>query len=281
MNEAPAFPVHLMAQFVDDLKGQSGDWMSLLLDPRYQGLRARQRWFGDRQKAMFYRLLSPRRRQAFLELQAGSGIVSACLSEDYERGYSLESRAAFADFIELRFRSEGVVNVDVLRGGNAGGIPLGESSVDLVAIDSPISAGPGPDAAAVLDDVRRCLRPGGRLIMAVDNSWQLPRPLTSIELSGDGDGSASGMKARSPPGYCRLLRRAGFDNPRYFVVRPRRQLPIDIYSPHREALELLYRKYDRGSPVRRMLKWASGIARVPYLGAFFQPSYYLLGERRA
>lgn len=281
MNDPRAFPVDLMARFVEDLKKQSGDWKALLLEPRYEGLRERQRWFSDRQKAMFYRILSPRRRQAFLELQAGSGVVSACLSEDFERGYSLELRATFADFIELRFRSEGIENVHVLRAGHAAGIPLPESSVDLVAIDSPLSAGPESNGSAVLSEVRRCLRAGGRLIMAVDNSWQLPRPLTSIELSGDGGESASMMSPRSPAGYCRLLRRAGFDNPRYFVVKPRRQLPIDIYSPHRETLDLLYRKYDRGSPVRRMLKWVSDIARVPYLGSYFQPSYYLLGERRA
>lgn len=286
MNDAREFPADLMALFVDELRERGGNWSSLLLEPRFERLSARQRWFSDRQKAMFYRLLSPTRRQAFLELQAGSGIVSACLSEDYEQGYALEPRAIFAEFIEIRFRSDGIANVGVLRAGGSG-IPLGDSSVDLVAIDSPIALGPtGSGRAtrelaldAVLGEIRRCLRPDGRIIMAVDNSWQVSQPLTAPELSGDGGSGTDRMRARSLPGYCRLLRRAGFVNPRYFVVRPRRQLPIDIYSHHREALELLYRKYDRGNVIHRVLKWTSDLARVPYLGALFQPAYYVVGER--
>lgn len=289
MSDSRPFPVELMASFVDELKGGAGDWNSLLLEPRFGALRARQRWFSDRQKGMFYRLLSPSRRQAFLELQAGSGIVSACLSEDYELGYSLEPRASFADFIELRFRSDGIVNVEVLRAGGPG-IPLNDASVDLVAIDSPTSVRIADSERAdlelaedaLLSEIRRCLRTDGRLIMAVDNAWQLPQSLTVPELSGDGgSGGMVVIRPRSPFGYRRLLRRAGFENPRFFVVKPRRQLPIDIYSHHREALDLLYRKYDSRSRMCRMLKWTSDIARVPYLAAYFQPSYYLVGDCKA
>lgn len=286
MNAPRPFPVDVMTLFVSELKDGTRDWNSLLQEPRFEALRGRQRWFSDQQKGMFYRLLSPPRRESFVEIQAGSGIVSACLSEDYARGYALESRATFAEFIELRFRSGGVRNVEVVRARGTE-IPLTSATIDLVAIDEPMSVGlPSsghPSAkAAVLGTLReawRCLHPHGRLIMAVDGAWCLPQAFTPAEHSGDSGVPTGPMRRRSPFAYRRLLAQAGFGSARFFVVKPRRQVPIDIFSHHRESFEQLYRKYDSRNRVCRMIKWASDFARVPYLAGYFQPSYYIVGER--
>lgn len=285
MGSSDGFPLDLMADLVRELDAGSGDWRQLLLDPRFERLRDRDRWFNDRQKGMFYRLMSSPQRNAFLEIQAGSGIVSACLSEDYERGYAFEHRPVLADFIGHRFRTDGIRNVEVMR-MDACSLPLADGSVDLVVIDAPLAAGafaPGPaDAEAaglsVLREARRCLGPEGRLIMAVDNAWGGSRRLGPAERSGDFGHEGGRMRARNAPAYCRLLRNAGFRNARVFVVKTCRQLPIDIYSFHRESLEQLYGKYYSRSRAARFVMWACKLARLPFLAAYFQPSFYLVGD---
>lgn len=274
MSAGNGFPLDAMQCLVDQLRSGAGNWRELLAEPRFEALRARERWFDDRQKGMFYRLLSPVRRDAFLEFQAGSGIVSACLAEDFGRGYALERRPLFAEFIRQRMRRDGISNVVVLASHGAE-FQLGDGEVDLVAIDDPLDCDPEP----VLSEARRCLRPQGRLIMAVDNAWCLRRPLTAAEFSGDSGAGAGRERKRSPPGYRRLLARSGFRNPRLFVVKSRRQLPIDIYSFHREALAQLYRKYGSRSRAGRLAMAVSRLAGTPYLAAWFQPSYYLVGDR--
>jgi len=286
MGTTRTFPLDVMALLVSELQAGAGDWQSLMAEARYAPLRERERWFNDRQRGMFYRLQSPRRRMAFLQLQAGSGNVSACLSEDYDRGYAIEHRALFAAFIECRLRGDRIANVEVVRACGSD-IPLDDACADLVAIDEPISAAEsasggqdsGAAVAETLRHARRCLARDGRLIMAVDNAWHVQRPLTVPERSGDFGSVPGQMRRLSPIGYRRLLQRAGFGNPRLFVVKTRRQLPIDIYSHHRDALEQLYRKYDSRSRTGRFVKRLSDVLRVPYLAAHFQPSYYLVGDR--
>lgn len=286
MGTTRTFPLDTMALLVSELQAGVGDWQSLMAEPRFAALREHERWFSDRQRGMFYRLQSPRMRRAFLQVQAGSGNVSACLSEDYDRGYAIERRALFAEFIECRLRGDRIANVEVVRACGSD-IPLEDACADLVAIDEPIAAAesapggqdPGTAVAETLRHARRCLARDGRLIMAVDNAWPVQRPLTVPELSGDFGSVAGQMRRLGPTGYCRLLQRVGFRNPRWFVVKTRRQLPIDIYSHHREALEQLYRKYDSRSRIGRLVKRVSDLLRVPYLAAYFQPSYYLVGDR--
>ncbi len=188
MSPVSPIPLEAMALFVSELKSGDLHWRSVLSEPRFEMLHCRQRWFTDRQKGMFFRLLSPPRREAFLEIQAGSGIVSSCLSEDFKRGYAWERRPACADFMELRFRSDSIVNLEILRASGSE-IALPDESLDLVAINEPISmeratfAGSDAEefALAILREALRCLRRTGRLIMAVDNAWHYPSLGTPFE----------------------------------------------------------------------------------------------------
>jgi SAM-dependent methyltransferase len=285
MNPVSPIPLETMALYVSELKAGALHWRSLLSDPRFGALHRRQRWFTDRQKGMFFRLLSPPHRDAFLEVQAGSGIVSSCLSEDFKRGYAWERRPVCADFIELRFKSDSIDNLEVLRAAGSA-IALPGESLDLVAINEPITmehatvAGVDAEefALAILREALRCLRRTGRLIMAVDNAWHYLK-LSELISSRFSRASTLEMRPRSGRGYLGLVNRVGFRKARLFTVKPSRHMPIDIYSHHRVSLDQLYWKYGSQSRVSRTTKWLSDTTGVPYLAAHFQPSFYLVCEK--
>lgn len=244
-------------------------------DERFGPLQVRHRWFTDTQKGMFYRLVLPPKRGTFLEIGAGSGIVSACLSEDYERGYALESRVSLVEFLELRFRLDSISNVQVLKSEDLD-VPVADGSIDLVAVNEGVAR--VPTVSRFLSEMRRCLAPDGLLVVAGDNAWDFRRILRS--LSGRSRSESRGrMLTCSYFGYRSLLQRAGFRNVQVFVVMPDRHMPIDIYSFHRPSLDHLFAKYYGKRGIKRAVWWLSSALRVPHFPALFESAFYVVARK--
>ena len=80
-------------------------------------------------------------------------------------------------------------------------------------------------------------------------------------------------------GYRRLLADAGYSQVRLYVLLPHCDLPIDIYSFDRLALNELFRKYHARMRDKRIIKSASDWLGVPYLWAYFEAAFYVVATR--
>jgi SAM-dependent methyltransferase len=274
-----------MEELVRFLKTNGGPWRRVLKDPRFSSLESKFLWFTDPRSGMFYRLVSPGRKGSFLEVGAASGIVSACLSEEYERGYALEEQAVFVEFMKHRFQMDSIKNVQVMH-GNALDIPLLDTSVDLVAVNGVMERMPtgvlGENPRKVqmrfLREARRCLSSGGKIVIAIENAWH-HRLLMGNAVNRAVEKRHGTESIYSYFGYKKLLAEAGFSNVRIFVVMPDYCLPVDIYSFNRRSLTELYLKYHSGSRLGRMLKRLSNVLGAPYLGAYFTKAFYVEAEK--
>lgn len=271
-----SMPLATMSECLKELRSSGRPWRSVLQDRRFQVPRDQYRSFTNPQKGTFYRLLSPGRRRAFLEVGARSGIVSACLSEEYERGYALEIDSEFVEFMRLRFLMDSIANVQVLQ-GDALAIPLPDGSIDLTVIDGAVEWAPPADrrpAAGqvqlkILREIHRCLGAAGKIAIAVENAWDYRSKR----------GRAHRRSVHSYFGYRKLLTEAGYSKIRIFVVMPDFHLPIDIYSFDRQSLNELFQKYDSASRAKRAVKRLSDALGVRYLCAYFQRAFYIVGAK--
>lgn len=297
-----SIPGTVMDDLLKEMKSSGRHWRSLMEDPRHPFLNRKFRWFTDPKKGMFYRLVTPGQRGTFLDIGAASGIVSACLSEDYERGYALERQQVFAEFMKLRFQMDSIRNVQILH-GSALEIPLPDNSIDLAAVNGVMEwiphAGKGTNPRKVqlkfLREVGRCLNPGGKVVIAIENAWDYQQ-LSGFSAHGTARyvgflpkwlGNIVNIIFKKRPyreyiysyfGYDRLLKEAGYKNVRIFIVMPDYYSPVDIYSFDRNALNEFYIKYHSGSRMKRMLKTLSDVFGVPYLWAFFEAAFYIEAE---
>lgn len=291
----------VVAQFLAAATASGRPWQDLLTQWQSRGLKTT--WFTNPQKGAFYRIISASRRMAFLDVGAGCGIVSACLSEDFERGYALEVNPVFVEFMQHRFRADAIANVDVIS-GSALSIPLPDACVDLVACNGvlhwiPLSQ-PGLDPRKAqlgsLKEMHRCLRPGGRAVLAVENAWHFDHLKGKSALD-----TAPGVTALphslgwlwnrlvrgrqhrarvySSFGYRRLLAEAGFRDVKLFALLPACDLPIDIYSLDGPALHEMYLKYHSRAKGKRLVKALSDGLGMPYLLAHFASAFYVVADR--
>lgn len=301
-NDMGSIPDTVMNDLVKELSFSGRPWRDVLEDPRYPVLNRKFRWFTNPQKGMFYRLVTPGQRRAFLDIGAASGIVSACLSEDYEKGFALERQQVFVEFMKLRFQLDSIANVQVLH-GSALEIPLPDNCIDLAAVNGVLEWIPHADKQTnprkvqlkFLREVGRCLNPGGKIVIAIENAWDY-KQLSGFSAHSTARyvgflpkwlGNIVNLIFKRQPyreyiysyfGYQRLLKEAGYRNVRIFVVMPDYYSPVDIYSFDRNALNEFYLKYHSGSRMKRMLKRLSDTFGVVFLWAYFEAAFYIEAE---
>lgn len=294
-----------MAAMVRELAGGDRPWRSVLRTGPSEVSPEVLRWLDNFQRGAFFQLMAPPGGEAFLAVGDESGIISAGLAEDYGKGFLVEARPVVSEFLEQRFRLDAINKVAVLR-EQAASLSLNEGSVDLVAVDGMAASVPlsrdsrstRDDQLQLLREMRRCLRPGGRIVVSVENAWSIQRRLERLTaLNGHirqfefSPKVLSNVAYRlthlrrgtgtiySHSGYRRLMREAGFASTRVFVVLPDPQLPIDIYTCDRRALGAYYSKYYVGSRVGAWLKKSSDVLGRQFPLAYLEASFYLVAER--
>lgn len=123
-------------------------------------------------------VLAPRPGERILEIGPGTGYYTLDMAE-WVRGETAISSAAsegaepgtveifdlqreFLDHVMCRAAERGVANI-VPTQGNATALPYGDDSMDAVVLTAVL--GEIPDRAAALREIRRVLKPGGRLVV--------------------------------------------------------------------------------------------------------------------
>jgi len=109
-----------------------------------------------------------------LDLGTGSGVLAQYFRD---RG----ARVTAADRELDKFDAPGIEPVFI----RDGALPFEDRSFDIVVLNHVIEhVGPRHDQIAMLREIRRCLRPGGTLYLAVPNRWALIEPHYKIPLLG-------------------------------------------------------------------------------------------------
>ncbi len=116
----------------------SGDrpWRTVLREEPLEVPQVVLRWLDNIQRGAFFRLMAPPGGTAFLAVGDESGIISACLAEDYERGLLAEARPVVSEFLAHRFRLDSIDNVVVVREPTAA-LSLSDGPVGVRVVPPP------------------------------------------------------------------------------------------------------------------------------------------------
>jgi len=110
-------------------------------------------------------VLRPEPGERILEIGVGTGYYSLDLAEWIGPGGTLELfdlQQEFLDHVTRAAVARGLANLTPTR-GDATDLPFADASVDAVVLTAVL--GEIPDSAAALREIRRVLRPGGRLVV--------------------------------------------------------------------------------------------------------------------
>jgi SAM-dependent methyltransferase len=140
-----------------------GVWADLPEDP--------QPWEWQRRRALLLREARPGER--VLDLGCGAGRFVAALREAGAEPVGVE--IAEAALARARRNAPGA---DLRRVAPDGSLPLGHGDVDLVWCSEVLEH--VPDTIALLTEVRRVLRPGGRLLLTVPDHGRVRRTLIAL-----------------------------------------------------------------------------------------------------
>jgi ubiquinone/menaquinone biosynthesis C-methylase UbiE len=140
-------------------------------------------------------VLRPQPGEALLEIGVGTGYYSLDLAEWVAPAGTLELfdlQQEFLDHVTRAASERGLTNLVPTR-GDATRLPYEDASVDAVVLTAVL--GEIPDAAAALREIRRVLKPSGRLV--VGELFGDPHFTTRASLERMGAAAGFGLTERS------------------------------------------------------------------------------------
>ena len=291
-------PLREWRELLSDMKTRH--WKAALENPACPVLAKKRKWFTDTAKANFYRQLDFNRDDRFLDIGAGSGVISAEMSRHCARGVALDFAEETSRFMKIRFRQDDLGNLSVVR-ADALKLPFASRSFGLVILNGVLewvaAYTTGQSCRSVqigfLQEARRCLRPGGKIAIAIENRWDLDH---FFGASPHGEPAFVAVMPRilaravhylrrnqdyrtyiyGCSGYRRILKTAGFRSSRIYLAVP------DYYSPRRadeftpKNIGIIYRERQAQYQRKKML-----IERVLHglgLLGYFLPAFYITAE---
>lgn len=149
-------------------------------------------------------LADPQPGQIVVDVGAGTGLLSLAFAERVKRVWAIDTSAAMSEYLRAKARSAGLDNVETVV-ASAISLPLVDGVADLVVSNYCLHELRHDDKRRALDEARRVLKPGGRLVMG-DMMFSL-----SPMQARDRKVVAAKMRTlarRGVPGIWRLLKNA-------------------------------------------------------------------------
>jgi ubiquinone/menaquinone biosynthesis C-methylase UbiE len=132
-------------------------------------------------------VLVPHPGERVLEIGPGTGYYTFDLAEWVETVEIFDLQQEFLDHVMRRAAKRGVTNV-VPTQGDATALPYPDTSIDAVVLTAVL--GEIPDRAGALREIRRVLKPGGRLVVGELFGDPHFTTLASLKRQGDAAGLA-------------------------------------------------------------------------------------------
>jgi arsenite methyltransferase len=180
-----------------------------------------------------FRAAAIRPGDTVLDVGAGSGtdaLIAARLAGPQGKVYALDMTPAMSAKLRALVSRLGIANIQVLE-GNAEFIPLADASVDVVTSNGMLNL--VPDKLKAIQEIRRVLRPGGRMQIA---DIVIRRPVTADCATDPKLWAECVVGATVDEDYLALFRDAGFDG-----VRVLRDFDYFAHSPSAHTREIAQR----------------------------------------
>jgi ubiquinone/menaquinone biosynthesis C-methylase UbiE len=149
-------------------------------------------------------LAEPRPGDTVVDLGAGTGLLTLVFAERVERVWAIDSSSAMVDYVRVKARSAGLHNVEPVL-ASAVSIPLVDGIADLVVSNYCLHELRHADKRRALEEARRVLKPGGRLVIG-DMMFSLnPTRARDRRVVAD---TLRALVRRGLPGLWRVLKNA-------------------------------------------------------------------------
>ena len=275
--------------------------------------------FDPRRIAGLFHYYDPDRNESCLDLGSGWGTLSFGLRHFYRQVYSMDGVYERLRFQAIRMEQEKVENVRIIKGSMLK-LPFRDNSMDVVIVNGLLEwIGLSDDVThprtlqiRFLQDVKRVLKPGGRIFIGIENRFGADQFLGTIDHSGVKytsllPRSVANLVVRhakrlkrasviskahteyrtwtySSWGYRRLLNEVGFIHPEIFWTWPSYNYPHASGSLDSASMKAYLKTAEKGFPdgVKRSLIRAVQFVPPWLLKTFvqtFSPYFLILASK--
>jgi ubiquinone/menaquinone biosynthesis C-methylase UbiE len=149
-------------------------------------------------------LAEPRTGDTIVDVGSGTGLLTLAFAERAARVWAIDSSAAMGDYLRVKASSAGLQNVESVL-ASAVSLPLVDGIADLVVSNYCMHELPHADKRRALEEAKRVLKPGGRLVIG-DMMFSLnPTQARDRRVVGD---ILRKLSRRGLPGLWRLAKNA-------------------------------------------------------------------------